>query len=428
MISVFIKQGQVYSKPIEYILSLLAKNKSGQMVLTHDKNNAQLIFDHTDTLSLPINIQLYDSLINKKIFNHELHLINKTPIIFFPNSQNPDWLGTAFYMINSFQEYDKSPDNDSLDKYGRFRYDKSYQHKFNCIEKNLVQEYFDNFWKENLENIGLMGESRKSKIFISHDIDTIYGSLFEDGLWAIKKGRIDIVLNLLMNEILLNPHWKNIDKIAKINSEYDLLSTFFWLTTKKVATNRIKNADYSIGKVQNLISDTNFNGLHKSCYTTSFEEELKSLPFKTDINRYHYLKINVPSSWADLEAAGLRFDTSLGFAERYGFRNSYGLPFKPYNISTQTSYKIVEVPLNIMDGTINRYMKIPLKETASHMIDFIENNLTNTIISIVWHNTYFTHYKYSGYLEEYKKVLLHLNESGIKFVTPKEIIDEYGKD
>lgn len=427
MIRVFIKDDEIYSKPLEYILRILAKNISTPITLTHTKQEAQLIFDHTDALSLPINIDLYESLFNRKVFHHEVYL-KKEPLILFPGTHNSDWLGTAFYMINSFQEFNNEPNNDLLDKYGRFRYDKSYQNRFDCTEKRLVQEYFDNFCKEYLPSVELRKVQRQTKVFISHDIDTIYGSFIQDGLWAIKKGRIDIILKLIMNEIMLNPHWKNIDQIAKLNSEYDLKSTFFWLAVKKTAKNRIKNADYSISKISNLIKNNYTNGLHKSCYSTSFDEELKMLPFSAEINRYHYLKINLPASWTDIETTSLQLDASLGFAERYGFRNSYGLPFRPYNCLTRSSFKFVEVPLNIMDGTISRYMSIPLKETASHIIDFIENNLTNSVISIIWHNTYFTNYKYSGYLQEYKKVLLYLNESGIEFITPKEIINEFGID
>jgi hypothetical protein len=427
MLNVFIRNDQVYSKPLEYVLAILASNKSILITFTKDKNSARLIFDHTDPLSLPINIEFFDSLLNKKVFDHEAYFSN-VPCILFPGNKQPDWLGTAFYMLNSFQEYSYEPDDDLLDKYGRFRFDRSYQYKFNCIQKNLVQEYFDNFCREYLPFIEPSKQERKTKVFISHDIDTIYGSFVQDGLWALKKGRIDIILKLVMNEILLNPHWKNIDKIAKINSGYDLVSTFFWLTTKKVAANKIKNADYTIAKIDKLLQISHSNGLHKSCYSTSFDEELNILPVSTEFNRFHYLKINLPSSWDDLEAAKLKLDASLGFAERYGFRNSYGLPFKPFNISTQSPYHFVEVPLNIMDGTLSRYMKIPLNETSSIMIDFIEKNSLNEVISIVWHNTYFTDYKYSGYLQEYKKVLLYLNESGIKFITPKEIINEFANE
>jgi len=424
MIRIFIKKDQSYSKPIEYILSVFAKNKSCVLRFETDKAVAQLVFDHSDPDSLAINTEFYDSLLDKRIFEHDAYF-RKEPYLLFPNSNKKDWLGTSFYLINSFQEYNIETQNESLDKFGRFRYAKSYQNKFNSIEENIVQQCFDGFAGEHEVCSDLSKISRKTKVFISHDVDTVNGSFLQDGLWAIKRGRLDIILKLVMNEILLNPDWKNMDKITKLHSEHDLKSTFFWLATKKVAANRIKNADYSVGELAHLIKMSTSHGLHKSCYNFSLNEELKMLPFDTKLNRFHFLKFNLPDSWNAIQESGLQFDASLGYAERYGFRNSYGLPFRPYNISTQTSYNFVEVPLNIIDGALHRYMKISLKETAPSIIDFFEKNKTNSIISLLWHNTYFTSYKYSGYLEEYKKVLLYLNESGIKSITPEEIINEF---
>ncbi len=427
MIKVFIRSHQVYSKPLEYILSVLAKNKSLSITFTEEKSNARLVFDHEDPLSQPINSRFFDSLLSKHIFDHEAYFENE-PFIHFQNSNTIDWLSTSFYMINAFQEYGLNPDKDSFDKYGRFRYEKSYQKKFNCIGDNLVQKCFDNFCNENLSSEVSQNMKSQTRIFLSHDVDTIYGSFLQDGFWAIKKGRFDIILKLILNEILRNPHWKNIDKISKLHSDHDLTSTFFWLATKKISENRVKNADYSIFKHKDLIRFSQSNGLHKSCHSSNINEELKMLPFNTTLNRYHFLKFNLPTSWEDIDNSRIKLDSSLGFAENYGFRNNYGKPFKPYNISTKSAYNFIEVPLNVMDGTLHRYMKIPTPLTAVKIIDFIENNKSNCILSILWHNTYFTNYKFSGYLQEYKKILLYLNESGISSITPEEIINTYLND
>jgi hypothetical protein len=423
--SVFIKGDEVYSKPFEYILSVLAKNKNAQLLLTTNKTQAQLIFDHTDAGSLPINIPFYRSLLGERVFQHEMYFANE-PRLLFPNSTSPDWLGTAFYMINTFQEYDAQLNGIPLDRYQRFPYISSYQYKFNCIQENLVQECFDRFCTEYLPHIAHAALSRKSKVFLSHDIDIIHGSLLQDGLWALKRGRIDIILRLIMNEILTNPRERNIDKIVKLHSEHDLKSTFFWLATKKQSAEGIKNADYSLGQLSKLSKYSSSNGLHKSAYTTTFEEELKMLPFPTGLNRYHFLKFRLPNAWDDVEQAKLRLDASLGFAEHYGFRNNYGLPFRPYDIVDQKPYSFVEAPLHVMDVTMMYYMKTPTEEMSGHVINFIEKNLENTILSILWHNTNLTEFKYGGYLREYKKILLYLIESGIQSIMPDEIINEFG--
>ncbi len=427
MIRVYINENQVYSKPIEYMLHILKTNKKQTLEILKEKENAELIFDHTDSLSVPINNSFYDDLINSKKFSFSWYFKNQ-PIIYSQNSEKPDWLASAFYLINSFQEYSTDLNAESFDRFGRFKYENSFQNEFSCIEKNLVQEYLNEFCKEYLKKHNLETIKRPSSVFVSHDIDTMYGSFLEDGLWAIKRGRIDIVLKLIMNEMLMNPHWSNIDKVIKIDSDYDIIGTFFWIATKKTSVNGVKNADYSVAKEKRFINLSKYNGLHKSSLSTTIEHELKELPFDTKLNRYHFLKITLPSSFEELEKSNIKLDASLGFAEHIGFRNSYGLPYSPFNISTQEPYSFVEIPLNVMDGTLHRYMKIPVKETAARVIDFFERNSNDAVISLLWHNTYFTKYKYSGYLNEYKKILSYLYDKQIKAITPEEILNEFGNE
>lgn len=422
-LNVFIKSHEVYSKPLAYILTVFAQNTGIALSLTDNKADAQLVFDHSDTNTIPVNVPFYDALLNRKVYDHTIHFPDG-PMLLFPESRNPDWLGTAFYLLNAFQEYQLDAPDESVN-YGRFQYIKSYQHRFRCIEKNIVQECFDAFFKTHLSPLGLVQAHRKTKVFLSHDIDMINGSNVQDALWALKKGRLDIMFRLIINEVLSRPHWKNIDKIVKIHSAEDLKSTFFWIATQKVGSNGIQNADYTIDELQQLSALTQSNGLHKSACDMSLAEELNLLPFKTTINRYHFLKFTLPQAWNALAEAKLELDASLGFAEHYGFRNSYGLPFKPYNVETGNPYNFIEVPLHVMDVTLQRYMMIPIKDTANHIIAFIEQNRLNAIISILWHNIYFTDYTFSGYLQEYQKIVRYLIDSGISSTTPEEMLNEF---
>ena len=78
-----------------------------------------------------------------------------------------------------------------------------------------------------------------------------------------------------------------------------------------------------------------------------------------------------------------------------------------------------------MDSTFQHYMKIPVNQSASSIISFLEKHKSDAIISILWHNTFFTNYKYKGYLDEYKKIIFYLVENGIQSVTPDELLNEY---
>ena len=419
--NVYIKQGEAYSKPLVYILNVMAKNKGLNLTYTPTKNNAAAVFDHTDKEGLPVNDAFFNALLNLQQYNYNSYFKNE-PYIHF-ELYGRDYLATAFYMLNAFQEYSQGPE--MQDRFGRYLYSASYQYKYHCIEQNIVQLCFDKFCEEN-SAFQSFTTAKPTRVFLSHDVDTIHGSFLQDGLWAIKKGRADVVLKLVMNELMRKPGWTNIDQIVKLHDEHDVESTFFWLATQRVnAANGVKNADYTAAHIAKLAKLTQSNGIHKSAAAHTFKEELAMLPFDTKLNRYHFLKFSVPQVWNTLDEAGIALDGSLGFAEHYGFRNSYGQPFKPYNTETGGTHNFVEVPLNIMDGTLARYMNVPLNQTANRIINFIEANKENCILSLLWHNTHFTHYKYGGYLAEYKKILLYMKETGLSSITPTQIIAEY---
>ncbi len=121
------------------------------------------------------------------------------------------------------------------------------------------------------------------------------------------------------------------DKISKLNSDYDVVSCFFWLATKSIGCSKEKYADCNISKERQLIKPSNINALHKSCASYAIDEELDMLPFETTFSRFHFLKFSLPNTWKSIDSSKIRLDASLGFAEQHGFRNSYGLPFRPYD-------------------------------------------------------------------------------------------------
>jgi len=421
MMKIYIRPETNYYSIVRYVLKLIEKNINSSFEFVDQIDNAELIWDHEHPNSEPIALSFYHDIKqdnfdgSKILFSDHLNVLT--------NENTIDAIAKICYMVNCVQELNAPVD--ALDNFGRFKYDASYQAKFKNIEQNIVQEEIDalaNRWK-------LKASKTKSNFFISHDIDTIYGSFLQDGFWALKKMKIGVILNLIALELSKKPHWKNIDKIIKINSEYDIRSTFFWLVNKGIGLQNIKNADYDIKKEQALLKmvvAANFvNGLHKSSAENSINEELEILnqPNCT-FNRYHFLKFKSHHDWKKIAESKLNFDCSLGFAEHYGFRNSYGKAFQPFDFHHEKPYTFVEAPLNFMDATFHKYMNIPRNETAKIIIEFYERNKFNCNFSLLWHNTYYTNYKYHSYLNEYKKIMEYIYESKIQSVTPQELINE----
>lgn len=419
--NIFIKNSSDYYAPIRYVLKLIEKNRNVKFHFTESAENAAIIWDDRDVKSEYIDLSFYENLINKPAsLKHSLVLDSSLKIKNEVGKR--DLIATIFYMVNCLQEL--IPDDEELDSFGRFKYTSSYQSEYNTIEENSVENLIDDFCEKH----EIKGVKTKSTFFISHDIDTIYGSFLQDGLWALKNMRIDLVLKLILFELSKNPHWKNIDQIIKLNNDYNIRSTFFWLVNKGKGLQGIKNADYTISKVQDLVDKVNLsgnvNGLHKSCSEMSINDELKKGNLKTTYNRYHFLNFLPHKDWRKISDSKLNFDCSLGFAERYGFRNSYGKAFQPFDIERAQPYDFIEAPLNFMDGTFHRYMKIPTDLIGKIVIDFYEENPLNCDFSLLWHNTYFTNYKYNSFLKEYKRIASFIYENKIECVGPKELIEK----
>lgn len=407
---------------ISNYLSLLYSNcKVLTKTANYDVSDLKIFFQkHIQTILIDYVINSEEDILNlfiTKTYSQLETLFDKSPYL------------RIFYLVNSLNEYNVN--ENSYDSLGRFKYEASIIKELG-VKDNIVLDLIKSSLNDELflQSIFFV-KNHKSYFYLSHDIDSVYGSLTQDGLWAIKNGRMDVLLKLFFNTMISKPDWINFDLIMKTESEYDFKSTFYWLVNKGKIDNRQTNSDYSITsskiikEINNVASHEFENGLHKSISDETFKSEISKMPVSIGGNRYHYLKFKLPNGYNQIEEAGLQLDASLGFAEHYGFRNGYGYPFHPYNMNTNNPYSFVEVPLNIMDGTFQRYLQIPVEKTADTIISFLEKNSQDTLLSVLWHNTFFSSYKYKGYLDEYKKILTYLYEMKFQNINQNEIIEKF---
>ena len=419
---IFIQNNPLYYAHVKYVLGIFSLDKKTSFNFVSEADQADLRIDESLSSDLPVAIDFYKGLKENK-FGHENYF--KNDCIIYTADGKPDLLATCFYMINSLQEFNSS----HKDKMGRFTFEGSYQHKFRNIKENLVQQYFDKLAGHPKFSF-LQPVKEATSVFISHDIDNINRAWLEDGFAALKKGQVHHIFRLLFNAAIQKPDWFNMDKIMSIHNEHDLKSTFFWLANKGKAANGLQDADYDVRsrKVQQAISfieKNGFeNGIHKSISEESFGYEYEKLGFKPTANRYHYLKFSLPHAYSEMERAGIKLDASLGFSGQYGFRNSYGQPFQPFNMEKQKAFDLVEIPLHVMDRTLY-YMHTPKEKIADVVIGFFEANKYNCTLSLLWHNNFFTSIKYDGYLEAYKKIITYFCDNKFRSLSQGEIVNRH---
>ncbi|MBS1488549.1 MAG: hypothetical protein JST43_13275 [Bacteroidetes bacterium] len=401
-----------YEAEISYCFKLLGKNINKHIqVVAGDSHQPSVGFADGSTIRLA---QVWDKLLQASV---------DASGIIRDSNHTPDLLASVFYLVNSLQEY-TSPEKDEL---GRFRYQASYQYKHTLARHNLVQQHLN----EICRLLQWQPSQEKTKFFLSHDIDSVYGAWLEDGFYVLKKGRVDLFLAMLFRMTIARPDWLNMDQIMKLEDIHGCKSTFFWLVKKGRINQRERNADYrfrspSIQKIVGRTVAAGFGrGIHKSISDTSLADECHLLGAEVKANRYHYLKFNLPQAWREIESAELAMDASLGFADAMGFRNSYGLPFNPYSFETNTPHHFIEVPLHVMDRTFFQYQKNSPQHAATEIIDFFEANRTSCVISVLWHNNFFSNYKFKGYGQLYQKILGYIHESKSATVIPEELISRY---
>ncbi len=444
--NIHIEQNQPFSAPIQWVFALIAANKQAVFEYVNTTENADFIVSKFSDSDVDLDFDFYKKIDNKDFdlsMDSSLAKILNFPKIDAETNTKTDFFAPIFYLTNCLQEYGST----SLDGHQRYQFSASWQAKTGLITANVVQQIINIFLENQPKFKHLASKSRESSVFLTHDIDGLYSAWKTEGLWAAKNFRLDKLLHLLFLEAIRRPAWFNIDDILKLHSAYDVRSTFFFLTergwflpksqpnviARHEATEGVFHADYDVRSPQiqqlfaNIKAQKSEIGLHKSAFTDSdFPSELNKLPKdKIRSNRYHFLKFHLPEAWQTMEKAGVQLDASLGFAEQFGFRNSYGLPFSPYDFEKKQAMNLVVTSLNIMDGTMSYYMKMPTSEIAKTIISFLDNNRKDAILSLLWHNREFSPFRFEAYLDIYKEVLTYLHETKMPTVTASEIVEMF---
>jgi hypothetical protein len=122
-------------------------------------------------------------------------------------------------------------------------------------------------------------------------------------------------------------------------------------------------------------------GLHGS-YTAAYDAErlaeekgrLEELAGPLAGQRYHYLRVDPLGNLAQLADLGFVYDTSLGFADRPGFRAGIAHPHRPWSFERDAPLDLIEIPLAVMDVTLaeDRYLGLPASAAERRLLDVVE--------------------------------------------------------
>ncbi len=348
-----------------------------------------------------------------------------------------DILLSAFYFLSGWQEAFST----QRDHLGRFPAGESFLVKNNYIQKPIVNYYFDvlnHTIGELSANIPIAtinkDSNQKISAILSHDIDQCNTGWKQDAYRALRDGHIATAVKAPLQRIFGKDIWFNFDQIKKLEAEKNVSSVFYFINEKK-KYGKHPNADYDIHspeilKELHLLEEAGCEiGAHFSLGTAwdrnQIERELETFPVKVQGGRFHYLAFSNPRSFRILEAAGVLYDSSLGFAEVPGFRNGFCFPFHPYDYENRKAFSLIELPLVIMDWTFigKEYLHMQPDEIYPQLEDIIaEVDKFSGLLVILWHNNSFSGYKFRGWDEPYLWLIDHLHSLNCRFILPSDLL------
>lgn len=331
---------------------------------------------------------------------------------------NYDIVASSFYFLSGWNEYVSS----EKDKFGRVRYDKSIIKKLNISKIPVVNYYFDILKEVISKYVGCAQKylwgNYDFGIALTHDIDTCKSAWLEGSFSELKKKHFFTIPQLIFKRFLGKDDWFNFNEISKIEKQYKIVSSFYFLPRKE-KINNWKNADYNIKSksIQKVISflkkGGNEIGVHGSFGTHTNSKKLKDDIKRVNSspivgNRFHFLMFDPEETVSVLEECGVKYDTTLGFAEQIGFRRGTCFPFYLYNFKKNDISSVIEIPLIVMDASLQntKYMGLSQKKSLDEVFELIrEVKRFMGVFTILWHNTFFSEYKYTGWKDVYLKIL-----------------------
>ncbi|WP_316346898.1 polysaccharide deacetylase family protein [Desulfuromonas acetoxidans] len=332
-----------------------------------------------------------------------------------------DILGLTYWMMSRLEEVGRT----DLDAHGRFPAISSHAYKYGYLERPIVDEWLGilgQVIQRQWPTIKLKQHSFTMKL--SHDVDSpsqygfhsqvglarvVGGNIFKRHLFSsFVTGPIAWIKN--RNEFSKLDPYNTFDWIMDISEKNNLISAFYFICGR---TDTDKDAKYELEHpaVRSLMRRIHARGheigLHPSYNTYQHPDRisqeanrLKAVCVEENIEqskwggRMHYLRWEHPTTLYGWEQADMSYDSTLGYADRPGFRCGTCFEYPAFEPKKQEILKLRIRPLVVMECTVmdSRYMGLGVSDGAlkkfmrlKQVCRAVDGNFT-----LLWHNTSLT--------------------------------------
>ncbi|PJJ59728.1 DUF7033 domain-containing protein [Hymenobacter chitinivorans] len=352
-----------------------------------------------------------------------------------------DVISAAFYLLSGWQEFY----GEERDQHGRFPYAASVQHRYNFVTVPVVNYYFDvlktaveHASGQQLQLRRWPAEARWAA-FVTHDIDNLYSAWKQPAKAALRAGNLLGFGRHVWQHLTKPDAWDNLAQVQAAVASYGAQSTFFFLPAHRPGANGTPNADYELAKVWAKLApviDGAAVGLHASIGRATHEADLRQEAQRVQHCaprepvrgiRFHYLSWEPRLTPTLLDAVGFAYDTTLGFAEHFGFRNSYCHPFHLFDFHTGQAHRFLEIPLQVMDATLHHpnYLRLAPDEILPALRPMLQDiERFGGVFTLLWHNENFDPANQHNGPQQFHAIMDYLRSRTVAFVNGGEMVNE----
>lgn len=329
-----------------------------------------------------------------------------------------DVFASSFFMLTRWEEYV----NKKRDKHDRFEGCESIADRFNFLHRPVVNEYVEMLWNM-LKRIGYTGDRklRKYELILTHDIDflqypkckyfrTLVGDIAKRWSLGMAKTRIKY--------LLFEDPFDRYDWLMTQSENIGVKSHFYFMSSFLISP--LYDTMYYINEskfkkvISDIVSRGHVMGFHPGYYSyidpDVWQNEKASLERMINQSvsegRQHYLKVKIPETLNIWNENNMLIDSSLGYADREGFRCGTGDEFPVYDFLNQKQMRLRERPLIVMEGTLCGARNYSIEQSLIVCRYYIEiSKKYNSQLTLLFHNSSFEDIDWSGWEKLYVDML-----------------------
>ncbi|NVK75232.1 MAG: hypothetical protein HWE24_17315 [Oceanospirillaceae bacterium] len=301
-----------------------------------------------------------------------------------------DIIGSVFFLVSGYEDYILS----ATDSHGRLPSEELLSVKENFFQIPILNYYLSAFTVA-LQNVGFKGVNLREygELYFTIDVDhpsTLnlsfkkqFKTLIKDliryrDLGALLRRKYTIITKSVSSD-----PYNFVPFLGYLKKKYALNVVVFFMNIDKNGTKHDETYSWNTSFIKYYLKECNRHnfsiGLHPS-YNTGDDQallrsELKSFRNSVDYYsmndsrwvRHHYLRLNPGFSWRTMSEQGFEKDSTVGFADRLGFKAGLCFPYRLFDLKQNKTLDLVEYPFAAMDRTF-----INLGEPKEDLIRVVE--------------------------------------------------------